>query len=204
VKSVLVRHAEAEIKDRYIGSRSDPPLSEHGKDQAAALARRLSEMPFSTIYSSPLQRARETARALLEHHACPLEITPSLTEMDFGRWDGMGYQEINAQDPELFRKWIEDPTRNTPPDGESFSEFTERIRLAFRVIVGRHPESTVCIVSHGGPVRVILCDALGIQPEGIWSFQMDLAAFSLLDRSEGGRFVLRQHNDTCHLAPARN
>jgi alpha-ribazole phosphatase len=199
MRAILVRHAEAEITGRYIGSRSDPSLSELGLRQAEALALRLAELPFSMIYSSPLQRALGTAQALLEHHDSPLEVTPSLTEMDFGRWDGMSYPEINAQDPELLRKWIQDPTRNDPPGGESFSEFTRRIGLAFGVIAGRHREDTICIVTHGGPARVILCEALGVGSDVLWSFQMDLAAFSRIETTESGRFVLLQHNDTCHL-----
>ena len=185
-KIFLIRHAEAEGSGRYLGRRSDPPLSERGRAQAKALAGQLAGEPLAAIYSSPLRRALETARAIAAPHRLPVETVADLVEMDFGLWDGLSYQEIEARDPEQLARWLANPLAVAPPEGESLAEMSQRVINAFEATVARHPEKTVTIVTHGGPARVILCQVLGVPLAAHWRLHQDLASISRLELGEDG------------------
>lgn len=195
---LLIRHAEPEGAGRYLGRRSDPPLSARGRAQAEALARRLASEPLAAIYSSPLRRALETARAIAAHHL-PVEIVADLVEMDFGLWDGLSYQEVEAREPEQLARWLEDPLAVVPPEGEGLAGMGRRVIGAFEAIAIRHHGEVVAIVTHGGPARAILCRALGLPLAAHWRLSQDLAAISRLGLGENGKVTFSLLNDTCHL-----
>lgn len=190
---ILIRHAEAEGSGRYLGRRSDPPLSARGRAQAEALARWLAGERLAAIYSSPLRRALETARTVAAPHRLPVETVADLAEMDFGLWDGLSYQEIEAREPERLAHWLADPVAVAPPEGESLAEMGQRVINAFEAIVTRHPGETMTIVTHGGPARVILCQGLGLPLAAHWRLHQDLAAVSRLELGEDGVFSYFPH-----------
>lgn len=190
---ILIRHAESEGAGRYLGRRSDPPLSARGRAQAEALVRRLTGEPLAAIYSSPLRRALETARAVAAPHRLPVETVADLAEMDFGLWDGLSYREIEAREPEQLARWLANPLAVAPPEGESLAEMGQRVINAFEAIVTRHPGETMTIVTHGGPARVILCQGLGLPLAAHWRLHQDLAAVSQLELGEDGVFSYFPH-----------
>ena len=196
---ILIRHAESEGAGHYLGRRSDPPLSERGRAQAEVLARRLAGDPLAAIYSSPLRRTLETARVVATPHRLPVETVADLAEMDFGLWDGLSYQEIEAREPEQLAHWLANPLAVAPAQGESLTEMGWRVIGAFEAIAARHPAETVAIVTHGGPARVILCRGLGLPLAAHWRLHQDLACVSRLELDEDGVFTLSLLNDTCHL-----
>jgi alpha-ribazole phosphatase len=190
---MLIRHAEAEGAGCYLGRRSDPSLSARGRAQAEALARWLVGERLAAIYSSPLRRALETARAVAAPHHLPVETVADLAEIDFGLWDGLSYQEIEARQPEQLACWLADPLTVAPPEGESLAELSQRVINAFEPIVTRHPGETMIIVTHGGPVRVILCQGLGLPLAAHWHLHQDLATVSRLELGEDGVFRYFPH-----------
>jgi alpha-ribazole phosphatase len=195
----LIRHAETQGTGRYHGQRSDPTLSDIGRSQALALAKRLAEEGFLAIYTSPLERTRQTAEAIAKHHSCPIETLDDLSEMDFGRWDGLSYEEINTLDAESYGKWLDDPLNFSPPGGEDLNRFHGRIKGAFDSIIARHSEGSVAAVSHGGAIRVMLCEALGLPMTSFWCFRVEQASITVLEVVEPRTFFLDLHNDRCHL-----
>ena len=184
---ILIRHAESEMGGRYLG-RTDPPLSDRGRAQAAALARRLAEEPLSSLYSSPLRRALDTTKAIAAPKGLEVSIKVDLAELDFGIWDGLSYEEIERRDQKRFARWLADPVTEYPPGGEPLAHMSQRVVAATQAIVARHPQGKAAIVSHGGPIRVLVCHALGL----------DIAALTRLDWYET-EVVLSLLNDTCHL-----
>lgn len=193
----LVRHAECALGGRYVG-RSDPPLSALGRAQAAALGRTLATEPFAAVYSSPLRRALDTARAIARHHGVAVEAMDALAELDFGAWEGLTYDEIARRDPDRLARWVEGPESVAPPGGETLAALHERALDAVAAIRARHPEDAVAVVSHGGPLRAVVCEALGTGPAGHWRVRVDPAGVSALDwRPEGA--TLARLNCTCHL-----
>jgi len=127
---ILVRHGEtlANREFRYIGKRDDP-LSEKGQEQAVQLAQALTILPVQAIYSSPAQRAFQTATAIAAARQQEVRIEDDLRECEFVRWEGFTHAEILARDPKeaaSFAAWERDLTM-TPPGGESYTAMSERV-----------------------------------------------------------------------------
>jgi broad specificity phosphatase PhoE len=142
----LIRHAEPAITGVLLGQ-SDPPLSEEGRKQAAAL--RLPEP--CAVYTSPLRRALQTAAYLTK---CAV-VVPDLAEITYGTWDGLSWIEIERRWPKLARRKLADWEGVTPPGGEAFLDFRTRIGEVFTSL---QQTATPCaIVGHEAVNAVILC-----------------------------------------------
>ncbi|MCC7104588.1 MAG: histidine phosphatase family protein [Chloroflexi bacterium] len=159
---LLARHGRTDWNDegRYQGQ-SDPSLNAEGWRQAEELAARLRDEPLAAVFSSDLRRAEETARAVAELHRLVVRIDPRLREIHQGRWDGMLYDEILAQDGDLLRAWEAHPLAARPPGGESLDEVRSRVVAATRDIVGEFPRQVVCLVSHKVSLTVLRCVVTG-------------------------------------------
>jgi alpha-ribazole phosphatase len=180
---------------RFIGH-LDVPLSPRGELEAAALARRLATVKLAAAYSSDLSRTRRTAEILSGPHRLEPVAVPALREFAMGRWEGPTAEEIRALDPAAFEAWMADVGRFQFPDGESLGDVTARVWPALEAIVERHAGGTVLVVAHGGPNRIVLCQALGMPLERILSLGQDYAALSIIERNrEGWRLRLLNHRE---------
>jgi broad specificity phosphatase PhoE len=161
---LLARHGESDWNraHRWQGH-ADRPLTERGRAQAADLATRLGEIPLDAIYSSDLERARETAEVVARSQGLEVTQLPALREVDVGSWSGLTREEAERRYPEGFRRWRAGGTGWD--DGESYGEMSTRILAAVDEIADRHDGGRVLIVTHGGPIRAIHAAALGLQVE---------------------------------------
>lgn len=189
---LLARHGETEAHNagRYIGSQ-DPPLSATGRQQAHRLAGILPS-GISRCLCSPMLRARETASLALADHPCQVELLDSLREVDFGRWEGLSFPEIAAQDPDLVTEWQRDPLGFQFPNGEHALSFWQRVQKALTTITAL-PDDSILLICHGGVIRVMLCSLLGIPFETYLLFAVKPAALIRLD-VDGQRGVLQYLN----------
>ncbi|GCE19560.1 histidine phosphatase family protein [Dictyobacter kobayashii] len=181
---LFVRHGEtlANRDFRYIGTRDDA-LSEHGLLQARQLAQTLAILPVAAVYSSPLQRARQTALPIAEQHQLSVQTIDDLREGNFGTWEGLSRAEVMArspQDEQQLLAWEQDPTQS-PPQGESFGLVQQRVCSAIMQLVQRHPGQTLVLVSHVGPIKVFLCHALDAPLTSLSRFFLDPATISVVD-----------------------
>ncbi len=182
----LVRHGLTEwnAQQRFCGH-SDIPLSAQGRVQARWLAQQLQEEAISTIYTSDLARARETAEIIANRRtqAVPVNVSAAWREIDFGAWEGLLYAEI----AERFKDhlgFFTDPEQCSPPNGESLAHVLQRVQAELAVIApsGNLPvEGDVVIVSHGGPLRVLLCSMLGMPLERQWQLRLDPGSLSAIE-----------------------
>jgi len=169
----LIRHPDPgpSAHGRCYGS-LDVALSPEGVRQADAIARTLTNEPLAAIYTSPRQRCTDTARILAAARNCTVEIVDALRELDFGAFEGRSYDEIAALYPYLYRQWMEHPTETQFPEGESFRQMSDRVLAVARKLRARHCAGdsidSIAFVSHGGPIRVILADALGMPSANIF------------------------------------
>src|SRR5271165_4550090 len=122
----FIRHAETEMAGRFCGQ-SDPDLNAQGRTQLAALRGLLSAETIDGVYSSDLRRARSTAHAIAATRNIPLTLRPALREIDFGRWEGLSWGQIEQMDPEYARRWVDAYPQLPAPAGESFQAFEARI-----------------------------------------------------------------------------
>ena len=190
----LVRHGSvvgAETR-RFIGH-LDVPLSPQGEAEAAALAHRLADVELAAAYSSDLSRTRRTAEILGASHGLEAVPLPELREFSMGRWEGLTAEEIRALEPAAFEAWMADVGRFQFPGGESLADVAARAWPALEAIVARHDGGSVLVVAHGGPNRIVLCQALGVRLDRILTLGQDYAALSVLERSRE-RWTLRLLN----------
>lgn len=155
----LLRHGETEGGARYRGA-IDDALSARGWEQMRAVVGESG--PWSRIVSSPLQRCAAFASETEQIHRLPLDIEPRLRELHFGDWEGKTSVEIHAAWPDRLERFWSDPVNHPPPGGENFSAFQARVLGAWDDLLARHAGAHLLIVTHGGPIRVILGRARGL------------------------------------------
>ncbi|MGE5573151.1 MAG: histidine phosphatase family protein [Bacteroidota bacterium] len=196
----LVRHGETEwnATRRYQGHH-DVPLSPAGVRQAEMLALRLAGENLAAVYSSDLSRALETARAVARPHGIPVVKLEELREIDVGEWEGMSFDEVRMARPADVARWLEDTANNPIPGGESYARLRDRVVPKVMELVRAHPDASFCVVSHAGPVKLVLCDALGIGPGSRHRIDLMNAALSAVEYSSERPPRVLFMNDTCHL-----
>jgi broad specificity phosphatase PhoE len=158
---LLARHGETDWnrESRFQGH-ADPPLNELGRQQAAELAEALAAEELAAVYSSPLQRAFETAQAVAARHGLAAVPVEGLREVDVGSWQGLTRDEVERRFPQQFHRWL-DYGRGWD-DGESYEEMGERALVALEELAARHDGQRILAVTHGGPIRAALARAEGI------------------------------------------
>ena len=165
----LIRHPRPAVAAGTCYGQSDLPLLEPPQQLAAALRQLLPD--DYTLYASPLQRARLLAEAM----GTPI-IDARLQEIHFGEWEGRSFAAIGS----AIDAWAEDPLGFRAPGGESPREMALRVMAAFTEIRRRHADEAVVIVAHGGPLRAIAGELLGIAPERWLGLDFDCGALSTL------------------------
>jgi len=195
---VLIRHGEtrANREFRYIGARDDL-LTEQGQAQAEKLAVALSEFSLAGIYSSPLQRAYHTALSIATRHNLAVQVVDDLREGDFGAWEGLSRAEVIARDGERLLAWERD-TSIAPPGGESLEAMHRRVLAFIEKLAGTHPDQTVALVSHVGPIKAVLCAALSAPVSSAFRIFLDPATISVVDWRQALP-VVRLVNSHAHL-----
>lgn len=196
----LVRHGQTVWNEegKLCGS-SDVPLSEKGNQQAQKLAERLKNVKISAIYSSPLERAKQTAQAIASFHQIPVYFEPDLREIDYGDWEGMRVSEVIEKFTELENLRRNEPMKFVAPKGEPMKIFTERVIATVQKIASNHFNETLCVVAHQTVNRFIICWALDMDFRFWHRLRQDPACVNLLQVREDGLWRVCLINDTCHL-----
>ena len=197
---LLLRHGQTElsVQRRYSG-RGNPALTTLGRQQADAAARYLgSRGGVAAVISSPLQRCHDTATAAAKRLGLDVVVDDDLIETDFGGWEGLTFSEASERDPELHRRWLRD-TSTEPPGGESFDHVDERVSRARDRIVAEYGGSTVLVVSHVTPIKMLLREALDAGPGILYRLHLDLASLSIAEFYPDGASSVRLVNQTGYL-----
>ena len=199
--TLLLRHGETPLSaERRFAGRGDYPLTETGRLQAAAAARRLAARGgIDAIVSSPLRRALDTAAAVSSAAGLPVHVDDDLTETDFGQWEGLSFAEASARWPAELQEWLASADA-APPGGESFSAVGSRVQAALTRLLDLYPHRTVVVVSHVTPIKTLACRALLAPPAALFRVQLDVASLCEVDWFADGPALVRSLNDTAHLA----
>lgn len=164
---ILTRHGETlwNLEGRVQGA-LDSPLTNKGIRQAQILAERLMAERISAVYSSDLLRAMATADEIRKKLNLPeIFLSADLRELSFGEWEGKVWWDLRQNYPELFKIWDQGPHEVQIPGGESMQEVTERAWNFFLSLSAKHPNETICVVTHGMTLQLLVKKALGIAIE---------------------------------------
>ncbi len=182
---ILIRHgATAWTRQKRYQGYTDIPLSPSGQKQARRLGERLGRCRISFFYTSALARAAQTAAILANGRKARLATDERINEINFGAWEGKTARElVRAKEPSYLRwckgSWV------TPPGGESLRVFKKRIRNFLAEILKKHEGKTIAIVSHGGPIRMMMIQSLRLAPRFFWALYIEPASVSVLDFNSG-------------------
>ncbi len=203
MRLTLIRHGQTESNaaGRFAGW-ADTPLTAHGEAMAEALAQAYAGVAFDAVYSSPLQRARNTAAPLAKRLGLAITLHDGLREYNCGAWQGKTGAEVAAADPEHWRAWHADPAATAPPGGENGAQVAARALAAIDEVRAAHPDGHVLVAAHKGTCRLLIAAWLGV-PLREYRRRIDKPLCSVSEiefRGDDGP-LLRKLADVSHLPP---
>ena len=197
----LLRHGQTAFSrdDSFCGSGLDPELTPEGRAMAAAFAEGFASIAWAAVYSSPLKRTIETARALCDSWKLGLTIRDGLKEIGYGAWEGKTREEVERDHHDDYIRWTADPAWNAPTGGERGIVIARRAAEVIEEIKESFSDGPVLVVSHKATIRIALCGLLGID---VGRFRYRLAcpvgSVSIVDFGPNGP-LLRSLADRSHL-----
>lgn len=189
---LLIRHGENDYtkKGKLAGQLPGVHLNERGQKQAQALADALKEVPLKAIYSSPLERAMETAAPIAAAHELNIIQEPGLIETNVGKWQGRSLKALN-----LNKQWKvvqHAPSRAQFPDGETFYECQARIVSALDKICTAHkPRDIIACVFHSDPIKLAVAHYLGLPLDHFQRLGCDTGSVTALVIHESGAYLMK-------------
>jgi probable phosphoglycerate mutase len=189
---LLIRHGENDYAktDRAAGRLPRVHLNEKGLKQAQALAEALKDMPLKAVYSSPLERAMETAEPIAKIHNLKIYRASGLLESDIGKWQGRSWKSLR-----LTKAWkiVQNaPSRFRFPGGESFPEMQIRIVNTLEEICARHkkPQDIIACVFHADPIKLAVAHYIGLPLDHFQRLGCDTGSVTLLSVNERGAHLM--------------
>lgn len=184
---LLIRHGENDYlkKGRLPGRLPDIHLNEHGQEQAAELAESLKAAPIRAIYSSPLERAVETAEPLAQALGLAIQVRPGLLDTNVGEWEGLPLRKLRKLP--LWKQVQELPSQVRFPGGESFMELQERVVREIDAIRLAHKQKDMlAVVFHADPIKMVLAHFLGLPLDNFQKLGVAAGSLSVLLISKTG------------------
>ena len=178
---LLIRHGENDsiTRDRLAGRMPEVHLNDEGTHQAIRIAEILSNIPIKAIFSSPLERAIETARPIAELKGLPVLIAPGLIEADYGSWQGQSFKALRRL--KLWKLVHSTPTKVRFPGGESILEIHERVVKEIDGLAGNYGEKDVVVgFSHADILRIAISHYLNMPLDDFHRLQIDTASITVL------------------------
>lgn len=174
---VLIRHAKTDynLQERYC-SNTDLSLNKKGIKQAETLRDEICGLSPSLIFCSPLKRTQQTASILFSNSEQIIDAR--LKELNFGRWEGLNFQEIIANNGALYQRWLNNPFKFSPPQGETLRQLQRRCLKFIEAVFRNYQGEKIVIVSHAGPIRIITLNLLSKRKEEFWQDSVATASVS--------------------------
>ena len=201
---LLIRHGDVPgIHPPRFRGRQDLQLTDLGRVQACALGQWLKQqLTLRAIYSSPLQRCRDTAQAIAQPQGCAVHVQAELNDTDYGRWTGLLHEQVAHDFPEAYAAWKQDPGINPPPDGETLRQVELRALAALHAVTSQHSEGTVALVTHDAVVRVMILHMLQAPLTHYARLRQDPTAINRVEVLGPDSFRIALVNGTAHLQRA--
>jgi len=193
---LLIRHAENDHmkKDRLAGRLPGVHLNKDGRAHAQVTAEKLKDAPLKAIYSSPLERALETAEIIAQPHNLPVTVRPGLMETDCGDWQDKTVKSLRRL--KIWRVVQSAPSRFRFPGGETFTETQLRICQEVEALCAQHdPKDVIACVSHADPIRLAVAFFVGLPLDLFQRLALSPASITALMIGETGSQLLTLNYD---------
>ena len=176
----LVRHGSNDYlaKSLLAGRSPEVHLNEQGKAEAERVANTFSNIGIQRIFSSPLERALETAEPTAKRLGLEIEIAPEILEINFGDWTGRSLRELD-RDP-AWKNFNSYRSGTRIPNGETMLESQSRMVGFIEKILRDNPSQTVALFSHGDPIKSVLAYYLGIPLDLFTRIEISPGSYSIL------------------------
>lgn len=177
---LLIRHGENDFVGKTLAGRlPDVHLNGKGQAQARRVAAGLAAWPIKAVYSSPLERAQETAEPIARLHGLPLEILSALLEIEFGKWTGKHLRQLRKG--RLWKTVQTSPSQFRFPEGESFLEAQERVVSGLLGLSDQHGEKDLVVcAAHSDVIRLAVAHFLGMQLDHFQRIRISPASVTVL------------------------
>lgn len=199
---LLIRHGENDYvkQGRLAGRLAGVHLNENGRSQANALAEKLAGSKIKAVYSSPLERAVETAEPIAQALNLPVIQRQGLVEVDFGDWQDQSLKSLRRL--KLWKTVILAPSRTTFPNGESFSQAQYRMQQEISQIMAEHSgKDLVVCVSHGDMIKLAVAYYIGLPLDMFQRFHIAPASITALSLNDTGSHLLSLNYDISFTLP---
>lgn len=194
VKLHLVRHGETALnKEKRFRGRADAPLNEQGKLEAAGAGRLLSTRAnLARIYSSPVERAVQTATAIAINTGARMETDDDFIDIDYGEWQGLTVEEVGEKYPAGIEAWRNDPGSFTFPGGDSIASVAGRIGPAFDRLLRSAGDGEIALVTHLAIIRLSFCILMDLEIDWFWKVNLDNGSTSTFSWTPERGYVLER------------
>jgi len=199
---LLIRHGEtAWNRGKIFRGVHDIPLNDNGREQARHLAEALRDREIHAAYTSPLSRATETARIVLDPHGIDPVIEERLKDFNYGDWTGLEEGVVATKWPEEHEQWTKEPHGLRVPGGDTLAEVRDKAFGATEVIAARHDGQTVALFAHRVVNKVLVLAALGLGLDRFPYIRQDNCCLNEFQWKDGGYIVIGL-NDVNHISRA--
>ena len=184
---IFLRHGQAENNTNRVlaGRRPGVPLTLTGLEQSEKIAKFLKPFNISTIYSSPIERAKKTAEIVSEHNSLEIKTDERLIELDMGKFTGMPYDEIFEKHGNVFLKFYEGDLEIAHNGVETFIELKKRILDMVDFVIREHNDENVLLVTHMDPIKALISTIMGLQANSLFELIIENASLTIFKEEQG-------------------
>ena len=189
---IFLRHGQAENNTKRIlaGRTEGVPLTKIGIEQAEQIGKYLKPIGISAIYSSPIERANNTAKIVAESNSIDYKLDERLTELDMGKFTRMPYDEIFAKHGNVFLKFYSDDPIISEHNVETFPHVQKRVMDMLDYTIKKHDQENVLLVTHMDPIKSVIAKVMDLKPSSL--FELIIANCSLT--------IIKHHDEKLSLS----
>ena len=189
---IFLRHGQAENNTKRIlaGRTEGVPLTKIGIEQAEQIGKYLKPIGISAIYSSPIERANNTAKIVAESNSIDYKLDERLTELDMGKFTRMPYDEIFAKHGNVFLKFYSDDPIISEHNVETFPHVQKRVMDMLDYTIKKHDQENVILVTHMDPIKSVIAKVIDLKPLSL--FELIIANCSLT--------IIKHHDEKLSLS----
>jgi len=192
---IFLRHGQAENNTKRIlaGRTEGVPLTKTGVEQAERIAKYLKHMDISAIYSSPIERASNTAKIVADYNSLNYKLDDRLIEIEMGKFTRMNYDDMFAKYGNVFLKFYENDPIIAKCEVETFPEVQKRVLDMVGYIVKKHKNQNVVLVTHMDPIKSMLSTVMDLKPKTLFELIIANASLTIV-KEQDEKFYLSAIN----------